>query len=217
MTVRLLVADDQELIRDGLETILAAQPDLEVVGSAADGTEAVRLARELRPDVTLMDIRMPGTDGLQATRQLLSGPDEAPTRVLVLTTFDEDALVLDALRAGASGFLLKDVPRRRLVEAIHAVHAGDLELSSAITRRLVEHRLGARRDPTRTPALERLTDREVEVLTLIARGATNAELAGSLHLSESTIKTHVGQLLHKLAVRDRVQLVIFAYDVGLVG
>lgn len=217
MSVRLLVVDDQDLIREGLETILDAQPDLEVVGSAADGSEAVRMARELRPDVTLMDIRMPGTDGLQATRQLLGGPGEAPTRVLVLTTFDDDALVVDALRSGASGFLLKDVPRRRLVEAVHAVHAGDLELSPSITRRLVERQLGVRRDPARAAALDRLTDREHEVLGMIARGATNAELAATLHLSQSTIKTHVGQLLHKLEVRDRVQLVILAYDVGLVG
>ncbi|MDQ4052387.1 MAG: response regulator transcription factor [Actinomycetota bacterium] len=216
MTVRLLVADDQDLIREGLATILAAQPDLEVVGAATDGEEAVRLVRELRPDVTLMDIRMPRTDGLQATRQLLVGTEHPPTRVLVLTTFDDDALVLDALRAGASGFLLKDVPRRRLVEAIHAVHAGDLELSPAITRRLVERQLGVRRDPGRAAALGRLTEREVEVLRLIARGASNTELAEGLHLSQSTIKTHVGQLLHKLEVRDRVQLVIFAYDVGLV-
>jgi DNA-binding NarL/FixJ family response regulator len=213
--IRVLVVDDQELIRDGLASILARQEDLEVVGTAADGAEAVRLVRELRPDVTLMDIRMPGTDGIEATRRLLAdGP--APTRVVVLTTFDEDDLVLAALQAGASGFLLKDLPRQQLIDAVHAVHAGDLRLAPTITRRLVERQRLADVDPDRMAALQRLSDRETAVLRLIARGSTNAEIAGALYLSESTVKTHVGHLLAKLGVRDRVQLVIFAYDVGLV-
>ena len=213
--IRVLVADDQELIRDGLASILVGQEDLEVVGTAADGAEAVRLVRELRPDVTLMDVRMPGTDGLEATRQLLAD-QPPPTRVVVLTTFDEDDLVVSALRLGASGFLLKDLPRQQLVDAIRAVHAGDLRLAPAITRRLVERQLERRADPERARALERLSDRETEVLRLVAKGATNAEVAGELFLSESTVKTHVGHLLQKLAVRDRVQLVILAYDTGLV-
>lgn len=214
--VTLVVADDQELIRDGLASILDAQQGLEVVGVAADGTEAVQLARKLRPDITLMDLQMPGTDGVTATRRLLAD-QTPPTRVVVLTTFDDDDLVVSALRAGASGFLLKDLPRHRLVESIRAVHAGELQLAPSITRRLVERQSTTRHDPARAVALERLTSRESEVLVQIARGATNAEIAGRLFLSESTVKTHVGQLLAKLGVRDRVHLVIFAYDVGLVA
>lgn len=213
--IRLLVADDQELIRDGLVSILDRREDLEVVGSAADGAEAVRLVRDLRPDVTLMDLRMPGTDGLEATRQLL-GEACPPTRVVVLTTFDEDDLVVAALRAGASGFLLKDLPRQQLVEAIHAVHAGDLRLAPTITRRLVERQVSHGPDPERARLLARLSERETDVLRLVAKGATNGEIAGELFLSESTVKTHIGHLLGKLAARDRVQLVIFAYDAGLV-
>ena len=213
--ITVLVADDQELIRDGLASILARQEGLEVVGTAADGAEAVRLARELRPDVTLMDIRMPGADGMDATRQLLRD-EPAPTRVVVLTTFEEDDLVVAALRAGASGFLLKDLPKQQLVAAIHAVHSGDVRLAPSITRRLVERQSRTPSDPERARAVERLSDRETEVLLQIARGATNAEIAGTLFLSESTVKTHVGHLLQRLGVRDRVQLVILAYDAGLV-
>lgn len=212
--ITVLVADDQELIREGLATILGGQDGIEVVGTAADGAEAVRLVRELRPDVTLMDVRMPGTDGLDVTRQLLAN-GEAPTRVLVLTTFDEDALVLAALRAGASAFLLKDVPKHRLVEAVRAVHEGELLLSPAITRRLVERHLGTAADPERLALLDTLTEREVDVLRLVTAGASNPEIATHLHLSESTIKTHVGQLLLKLRARDRVHLVIFGHEVGL--
>ncbi|HET6627689.1 MAG TPA: response regulator transcription factor [Nocardioidaceae bacterium] len=216
MTVRVLVADDQELVRQGLETIVGAQDDLEVVGGAADGREAVRLAAELRPDVVLMDIRMPGMDGLEATRLLLARP-EFSGRILVLTTFDADEHVFAALQAGASGFLLKDVPRRRLVEAIRAVHDGDVILAPAITRRLVERHLDTgRHDDGHRAALDRLSAREVDVLELLARGSSNQEIAARLHLSESTIKTHVGALLQKLSVRDRVQLVIFGYEAGLV-
>jgi DNA-binding NarL/FixJ family response regulator len=213
--ISVLIADDQELIREGLASILSSQPGIDVIGTAADGAEAVRVARELRPDVTLMDVRMPGTDGIEATRQLLR-KDEPPTRVVVLTTFDQDDLVLTALQAGASGFLLKDLPRQRLVEALHAVHAGDLQLAPSITQRLVEHHLRRHTPPEQTAAIERLSDRETDVLRNVAQGATNAEIAESLYLSESTVKTHVSHLLAKLGVRDRVQLVITAYNAGLV-
>ena len=213
--ISVLIADDQELIRDGLASILSSQPDIDVVATAADGAVAVQLARELRPDVTLMDVRMPGTDGIEATRQLLAS-DDPPTRVVVLTTFDQDDLVVTALEAGASGFLLKDLPRQRLVEALHAVHAGDLQLAPSITRRLVEHHLRRHASPERAAAIERLSERETDVLRNVARGATNAEIAASLYLSESTVKTHVSHLLSKLGVRDRVQLVITAYNGGLV-
>lgn len=215
MTVRVLVADDQELIRVGLAAILQARPELDVVETAADGAEAVRLVRELRPDIALMDIRMPGTDGLEATRLLTSDPGQV-TRVVMLTTFDDDDLVLDALRAGASGFLLKDLPRHRLVESILAVHAGELQLSSAITRRLVAQRLSRGVGADRISHLDQLSEREREILALAARGATNGEIASTLFISESTVKTHIGQLYTKLGVRDRVQLVIFAYDTGIV-
>ena len=213
--ISVLIADDQELIRDGLASILHSQPGIEVVATAADGAEAVRAARELRPDITLMDVRMPGTDGLEATRQLLA-EETPPTRVVVLTTFDQDDLVVSALQAGASGFLLKDLPRQRLVEALRAVHAGDLQLAPSITQRLVERHLRHTASPERAAAIERLSERETDVLRHVARGATNAEIADALYLSESTVKTHVSHLLTKLGVRDRVQLVITAYEGGLV-
>ena len=216
MTIRVLVADDQDLIRDGLAAIIDSQHDLAVVGVAADGAEAIRAARDLRPDITLMDIRMPGTDGLEATRQLLADEPLA-TRVVVLTTFDEDDLVVQALQLGASGFLLKDLPRQHLVDALRAVHDGDLRIAPSITRRLVERRLDRGTDAARTRVLERLTEREADVLRLVATGLTNTEIAGELFLSESTVKTHVSRLLQKLTVRDRVQLVILAYESGLVS
>lgn len=212
--IRVLIADDQDLIRDGLSSILAKQDGIGVVGTASDGTEAIRAVRQLQPDVTLMDIRMPGTDGLEATRQLLNDTPP-PTRVVMLTTFDQDDLVVQALRLGASGFLLKDLPRQQLVEAIHAVHEGDLRLAPSITRRLVDRQTQRAALPEQVRALERLSEREVDVLKLIAKGMSNAEVAAELHLSESTIKTHVGKVLGKVGARDRVQLVIFAYDTGL--
>ena len=211
--IRVLVADDQELIRDGLATVLDAQPDLEVVGVAANGQEAVTLVRRQRPDVTLMDIRMPVLDGIQATRALLAN-GQSPTRVVVLTTFDEDALVVEALHAGASAFLLKDVAKQRLVDAIRAVHEGDLMLSPAIIQRLVERHL-AHQSPDHRAMLASLTPRELEVLRCVVAGATNPEIAGRLHVSLSTVKTHVGQLLAKIGARDRVHLVIFGYEAGL--
>jgi DNA-binding NarL/FixJ family response regulator len=215
MTIRVLVADDQELVRQGIETILDAQDDFEVVGGAADGDEAVAMATDLGPDVVLMDVHMPRTDGLEATRRLVSVPGVS-TRVVMLTTFDADEYVVEALRAGACGFLLKDVPRRRLVEAVRAVHEGETLLAPSITLRLLEAHLGAPdRDPERERALGRLTPREQEVLAEVCSGATNAEVAGRLHLSESTVKTHVGQLLAKTGSRDRVQLVIFGFQTGV--
>jgi DNA-binding NarL/FixJ family response regulator len=213
--IRVLLADDQELVRDGFRLILDAQGDIDVVGEAADGAEAVARSRELDPDVVLMDIRMPGTDGIEATRRLVSSG--ARPRVLILTTFDHDDYVYDALRAGASGFLLKDVPRAQLVAAVRTVAAGAELLSPAITRRLIED-VVARSAPERTapPELATLTQRELEVLVHVARGASNAEIAADLVLSEATVKTHVAHIFQKLDLRDRVQAVVYAYESGLV-
>jgi DNA-binding NarL/FixJ family response regulator len=216
-SIRVLVVDDQGLVRAGFRMILEAQPDIEVVGEAADGLDAVAAARRLRPDLVLMDIRMPRLDGLEATRRL-AGPGVAdPVRVLMLTTFDLDEYVFEALRAGASGFLLKDLPREDLVAAVRVVAAGDALLAPQVTRRLIEE--FARRpapggaDPG---ALEALTARERETLGLLARGLTNAELAAALYVSEHTVKTHVGNVLAKLGLRDRIHAVILAYEIGLV-
>jgi DNA-binding NarL/FixJ family response regulator len=214
--MRVLIADDQALVRAGFRMILESQHDIDIVGEAEDGAQAVTLARELSPDVVLMDIRMPGLDGLEATRRLLlDGPNG--THVLVLTTFDADEYVYAALKAGAAGFLLKSAPPAHLIEAVHLVASGEALLAPSITRRLIEDYV--RRPPpgARSPKeLEDLTDRELEVLKLIARGLSNAEIAATLFVSEATIKTHVNRVLSKLDLRDRVQAVVLAYETGLV-
>ena len=215
--IRVLIADDQPLMRTGFRMILDAEPALEVVGEAADGGDAVRLAGHVRADVVLMDIRMPGMDGIEATRRLAGDGVQDPVRVLILTTFDLDEYVFEALRAGASGFLLKDLPREDLVAAVRVVAAGEALLAPRITRRLIEEfaRRPAAADPD-PAALASLTAREREALELMARGLSNAEMASSLYVSEHTVKTHVGNVLAKLGLRDRIQAVILAYEVGLV-
>ena len=217
MSIRLLIVDDQELIRTGFRLFLATQDDLEVVGEAGDGAEAIERARELEPDVVLMDIRMPGMDGIEATARLTGAGIEPPPRVLVLTTFDLDEYVFGALRAGAAGFLLKDAPREQLLEAIRVVHGGEALLSPSITRRLIED-FAARTDPLEPPTalLQQLTPREREVLVLVARGLSNAEIAKRLVVTEATVKSHVGSILSKLHLRDRVHAVVFAYEHGIV-
>jgi DNA-binding NarL/FixJ family response regulator len=213
--IRILLADDQELVREGFRMILDAQEDMEVVAEAADGAEAVSLARELRPDVVLMDVRMPTTDGIEATRRLLARGD-APTRILILTTFDLDEYVYEAMKAGASGFLLKDVPRSQLIEGVRTVARGDALLSPTVTRRLVEQFVRRPRPEGVPSELADLTERELEVMRLVARGLSNAEIARHLHLSDATVKTHVARILQKLRLRDRVQTVVLAYETGLV-
>ena len=217
MSIRLLIVDDQELVRTGFRLFLETQDDLEVVGEARDGAEAIDRAQQLQPDVILMDIRMPRMDGVEATRRLTSAGLEPEPRVLVLTTFDLDEYVFGALRAGAAGFLLKDAPRERLVEAIRVVHSGDALLSPSITRRLVED-FAARTDPLQPPPalVGELTPREREVLVLVARGLSNKEIADRLVVTEATVKSHVGSILMKLGLRDRVQAVVFAYEHGIV-
>jgi DNA-binding NarL/FixJ family response regulator len=213
--IRVLIADDQALVRGGFRMILDSQKDIEVVGEASDGREALAKAAELQPDVVLMDIRMPELDGLEATRRLLGG-DGAP-RVLILTTFDLDEYVYAAMKAGASGFLLKDVRPEQLADAVRVIVAGDTLLGPTITRRLVEGFV--RRPPpgSGTPAqLAELTEREHEVVTLVARGLSNAQIADSLFVSEATVKTHVTHILGKLGLRDRVQVVVLAYETGLI-
>jgi DNA-binding NarL/FixJ family response regulator len=214
--IRVLLADDHDLLRDGVGAILGADPGVEVVGEASSGPSAVAAARALAPDVVLMDVEMPGGDGVTATREILERcPD---TRVLVLTTFDLDEYVLEALRAGASGFLLKTTPARVLVEAVHACATGEMLLAPTVTRRLVESFV---RQPVMAPgqgvppALRALTDRELEVLRALARGLSNAEIGQALYLAETTVKTHVTHILAKLGLRDRVQAVVTAYQTGL--
>jgi DNA-binding NarL/FixJ family response regulator len=213
--IRVLVVDDQELVCEGFAAILAAEDDMHVVGLAGDGLEAVRLCRELAPDVVLMDVRMPTLDGVEATRRITA--NDPSQRVLILTTFDLDEHVYDALQAGASGFLLKDLPRGRLAESVRAVAAGETLLDPTVTRRLVERFV--HRPPPATGVPERLTSlstRELEVLREVARGLSNQEIAASLHLSAATVKSHVASILRKLDLRNRVQLVVCAYETGLV-
>jgi DNA-binding NarL/FixJ family response regulator len=213
--IRVLVVDDQALVRGGFRMILDAQKDIEVVGEAADGRQALTRARELRPDIVLMDIRMPELDGLEAARRLLRAPD--PPRVLMLTTFDLDEYVYESMKAGASGFLLKDAQPEQLAHAVRVVAAGEALLSPTITRRLIEEFVRQPRAHSGgPPELAALTDREREVLRLVARGLSNKEIATSLFLSEATVKTHVAHILTKLDLRDRVQAVVLAYESGLI-
>jgi DNA-binding NarL/FixJ family response regulator len=214
--VRILLADDQPLLRTGFRMVLGAEEDLDIVGEAGDGAEAVDLARRLLPDVVLMDIRMPRLDGVAATRAIVDA--RLPVRVLILTTFDLDEYVVGALRAGASGFLAKDVPAEDLVTAIRTVAAGEAVVAPRILKRLLDRFADSLPDPSSTPpkALDSLTEREREVLVQVARGLSNAEIAGELSVSETTIKTHVGHVLTKLGLRDRVQAVVLAYETGLV-
>ncbi|MEU0274764.1 response regulator transcription factor [Streptomyces sp. NPDC006307] len=221
MTIRVIIVDDQAMVRAGFAALLSAQPDIDVVGEAADGRAGVSVARSTHPDVVLMDVRMPEMDGLAAARELLNPPpgvDVHRPRVLMLTTFDVDDYVYEALRAGASGFLLKDAPPADLIAAVRVVAAGEALLAPSVTRRLIADFAATRPAPRRNHALRLngLTPRETEVLELIARGLSNQEIAGHLVLAEQTVKTHIGRVLSKLDLRDRAQAVIFAYESGLV-
>jgi DNA-binding NarL/FixJ family response regulator len=216
MTVRVVLADDQHLIRTGFRLILATEPDIDVVGEAATGAEAVAIARQLAPDVVLMDIRMPDLDGIEATRQILADNHQSQTKVLILTTFDLDEYVYDALRAGASGFLLKDVPAEQLAVSVRTVGQGDALLAPSITRRLIEQFAAPRAAANPPAGVDELTPRELEVFRLLATGLTNSEIAAHLIVGETTVKTHVTRILMKLGVRDRVQAVVLAYETGII-
>jgi DNA-binding NarL/FixJ family response regulator len=219
MTIRILLVDDEPLLRLGFRLVLESQPDMQVVGEAGDGAAAIRRTAELEPDIVLMDVRMPGVDGIEATRKIVQTHQQS--RVLILTTFDVDEYAFSGLRAGASGFLLKNVPPEDLLSAIRAVASGDAVVAPSVTRRLLDamaHQLPDPRGLARTDAdgrLEQLTERELEVLTHVAKGMSNAEIADELVVSEATVKTHVGRMLNKLHLRDRVQAVVFAYQIGL--
>jgi DNA-binding NarL/FixJ family response regulator len=221
VTIRVLIADDQLMIRDGLASLLSSDPGIEVVGQAGNGREAVELARELKPDVIVMDIRMPEMDGLAATAEIVGDPAGDPSgspKILVLTTFDLDEYVYEALGAGASGFLLKDASAADLITGVRVVASGDALLAPSITRRLISDFARRRRHERPSPAAtSSLTPRELDVLRLIARGMSNSEIAGELFLAEQTVKTHVGHVLTKLALRDRTQAVVYAYENGLAG
>jgi DNA-binding NarL/FixJ family response regulator len=214
--IRVLLADDQALVRAGFRALLDAQPDITVVGEAADGAQAVQLAQELVPDVVLMDIRMPGVDGLRATAQIAGNGRLSGVRVVILTTFDLDEYVFEALRVGASGFLVKDTEPIDLLHAVRAVARGDALLSPGVTRRLIEEFATRLRSPGSVPGLDALTDREREVMTLVGEGLTNDEIAARLVVSPATAKTHVSRAMLKLGARDRAQLVVLAYETGLV-
>jgi DNA-binding NarL/FixJ family response regulator len=214
MTVRVVIADDQELVRAGFAMILSTYSDIEVVAEATNGYEAVTLAASLAPDVVLMDIQMPGVNGIEATRRIIS---DTHARVLILTTFDLDEYVYEALRAGATGFLLKDTPPEQLVAAVRTAHRGDALLAPSVTRRLIEEFTQTRKpNPPSPPQFNELSPREAEVFQLLARGLTNHEIAGQLVVGENTVKTHVARILTKLDLRDRVQAVVLAYETGLV-
>ncbi|MFE6866666.1 response regulator [Kitasatospora sp. NPDC057692] len=217
MTIRVMIADDQAMIREAFSILLGAQPGIEVVATAVDGLEAVAKAEELRPDVIVMDIRMPGLNGIEATR-LITRQADLPTRILVLTTFDLDEYVYEALRAGAAGFLLKDASGVELAEAVRVVAAGEALLSPELTKRLIAEfaRLSGSAKPSAQVRIDVLTNRETEVLALVARGLSNAEIAGELVVAEQTVKTHMGSILQKLQLRDRTQAAVFAYETGLV-
>ena len=216
MSVRILIADDQALVRAGFRMILDAEEGIDVVGEASDGDEAVALAAEIQPDVVLMDIRMPQVDGIEATRRILAATADRLVRVLMLTTFDANEYVYEALRAGASGFLLKDVPPEQLVAGIRVVAEGEALLAPSITRRLIQEFASAAPTPAEPPrGLDELTARELEVFKLLARGLSNAEIAGELVVSETTVKTHVARVLMKLGLRYRVQAVVLAYECGV--
>ena len=214
--IRILLADDQALVRAAFRALLDAQEDLEVIGEAGDGGEAVRLTRSLTPDVVLMDIRMPGTDGLEATRGIAADERLAEVRVVILTTFDVDEYVFEALRAGASGFLVKDTEPAELIQAVRVVARGDALLSPSVTRRLIAEFATRARVPRPAPDLDALTDREREVMALVGEGLSNDEIARRLFVSRATAKTHVSRAMVKLGARDRAQLVVFAYESGLI-
>jgi len=218
VTITCLIADDQAMVREGFSALIAAQPDLSVVGQAADGAQAVRQVRQLAPDLVLMDVRMPVMDGLEATRQILQSDDGSNVRVIMLTTFDLDEYVYEALRAGASGFLLKDATSDELIRAVRVVAAGDALLAPSVTRRLIaDYAHRQRPAPPIDRALASLTPRELEVLRLIARGQSNAEISETLVVAAQTTKSHVGRILMKLNLRDRAQAVVIAYESGLVS
>jgi len=217
MTVRVLIADDQHLVRTGLKVILDSEPDIEVIAEASNGREAVSITRELRPDVAIMDIRMPDLDGIEATRQIAAQSHTPRTHVLMLTTFDLDEYVFEALRAGASGFLLKDVPPHQLADSVRMIAAGDALLAPTVTRRLIEQFVAAAPATPPPPGLHELTPRELEVFRLVAKGMSNPEIAAELFIGEATVKTHLTRLLMKLDLRDRVQAVVLAYETGVVS
>ncbi|WP_020574988.1 response regulator [Actinopolymorpha alba] len=214
--IRVVLADDQALVRAGFRSLLDAEPDIEVVGEAGDGAEAVAVTRSLRPDVVLMDIRMPGVDGLEATRQLVTDPELAEVHVVILTTFDLDEYLFEALRTGASGFLVKDTEPVELLRGVRSVASGDALLSPGVTRRLIAEFASRSKAPVGLPDLGALTEREREVLALVAEGLSNVEIAGRLVVSPATAKTHVSRAMIKLGARDRAQLVVYAYEAGLV-